>query len=451
MSARAATAPRAATAWVPALAIAIASGALAVAASQDRADVSSPALAAAIALLALATLLRPIEPAPGEKLTLAGAIGFFAALVLPGLEAVAAIFVATLASRLVRRTSAISTVVNVAKATAAVSAAVLVDEPVRGAWAISPQMLWLLGAGVAYVIATLAPIALMIHWTRGPDAAGGFLAREAIPTVSLVAVGALAAVVWSAVPPAILLLVFPLASVELAARASARARAARDQLRRSLEAQTVFAADAAHELRNPLATISGNLAYVDRSRLASDEAGAVGDALSETRRLSGLVERLLLLSRADALANRGSRADLAEIVRRVAARTTPRPGVRLSVSVPSTLLVAGVEELIDTTVSDLLANAASYTERGEIAVSAGVRDGTAELVVRDTGIGIGAADLERIFDRFYRGTEARRLARGSGLGLAIARRVAEAHGGSLRLASASGNGTTATLLLPAVV
>ena len=370
---------------------------------------------------------------------------------LPGLEAVAAIFVATLASRVVRRTSAISTVVNVAKATAAVSAAVLVDEPVRGAWAISPQMLWLLGAGVAYVIATLAPIALMIHWTRGPDAAGGFLAREAIPTVSLVAVGALAAVVWSAVPPAILLLVFPLASVELAARASARARAARDQLRRSLEAQTVFAADAAHELRNPLATISGNLAYVDRSRLASDEAGAVDDALYETRRLSGLVERLLLLSRADALANRGSRADLAEIVRRVAARTTPRPGVRLSVSVPSTLLVAGVEELIDTTVSDLLANAASYTERGEIAVSAGVRDGTAELVVRDTGIGIGAADLERIFDRFYRGTEARRLARGSGLGLAIARRVAEAHGGSLRLASASGNGTTATLLLPAVV
>ena len=251
--------------------------------------------------------------------------------------------------------------------------------------------------------------------------------------------------------PQILLLVLPLASVELAARASARARAARDQLRRSLEAQTVFAADAAHELRNPLATISGNLAYVDRSGLASDEAGAVGDALSETRRLSGLVERLLLLSRADALANRGSRADLAEIVRRVAARTTPRPGVRLSVSVPSTLLVAGVEELIDTTVSDLLANAASYTERGEIAVSAGVRDGTAELVVRDTGIGIGAADLERIFDRFYRGTEARRLARGSGLGLAIARRVAEAHGGSLRLASASGNGTTATLLLPAVV
>src|SRR5207244_3406450 len=94
-------------------------------------------------------------------------------------------------------------------------------------------------------------IALMIHWTRGPDAAGGFLAREAIPTVSLVAVGALAAVVWSAVPPAILLLVFPLASVELAARASARARAARDQLRRSLEAQSVFAADAAHELRSP--------------------------------------------------------------------------------------------------------------------------------------------------------------------------------------------------------
>src|SRR6266550_6042677 len=105
MSARAATAPRAATAWVPALAIAITSGALAVAASQDRADVSSPALAAAIALLALATLLRPIEPAPGEKLTLAGAIGFFAALVLPGAEAVLAVVIASVIGRILRRSS----------------------------------------------------------------------------------------------------------------------------------------------------------------------------------------------------------------------------------------------------------------------------------------------------------------------------------------------------------
>jgi signal transduction histidine kinase len=98
----------------------------------------------------------------------------------------------------------------------------------------------------------------------------------------------------------------------------------------------------------------------------------------------------------------------------------------------------------------LLSNAVKFTGTGgHVEVGTGVADGQAILTVADTGIGIPAADLERIFERFYR-TEAatRQVIPGTGLGLAIAAAVADAHNGAISVASAEGQGSTFTVRLP---
>jgi signal transduction histidine kinase len=100
--------------------------------------------------------------------------------------------------------------------------------------------------------------------------------------------------------------------------------------------------------------------------------------------------------------------------------------------------------------TNLLENATAYTPAGgEIRVSLSRSSAWAELRVSDTGIGIPAEELPQVFDRFFRGREARAMRpQGSGLGLAIVRHVAEVHGGEVRAESQPGRGTTFTVRLP---
>jgi two-component system sensor histidine kinase MprB len=106
------------------------------------------------------------------------------------------------------------------------------------------------------------------------------------------------------------------------------------------------------------------------------------------------------------------------------------------------VVVDGVRSRLDRAVANLLDNAAKYSERVDVTLCAGT------LVVRDHGPGIAAEDLPFVFDRFYRAPSARGRP-GSGLGLAIVRQAAEAHGGSVRAATAPGGGAELTLALSA--
>ena len=95
-------------------------------------------------------------------------------------------------------------------------------------------------------------------------------------------------------------------------------------------------------------------------------------------------------------------------------------------------------------------NAIKFTPPGgRIVVSAAADDASVSISVRDTGVGIGAADLPRLFERFYKVDRARR-SEGTGLGLAIAKHIVEAHGGAVRAESAPGQGATFTIVLPRV-
>ncbi len=103
---------------------------------------------------------------------------------------------------------------------------------------------------------------------------------------------------------------------------------------------------------------------------------------------------------------------------------------------------------------NLLTNAIKYTPSGgQVAIRSALNDGTVEITVRDTGIGIAPGDLPHIFDRFWRADVARSRTGerpGVGLGLAISKWIAEAHGGSIRVSSRPQRGTTFTVILPVV-
>jgi signal transduction histidine kinase len=110
----------------------------------------------------------------------------------------------------------------------------------------------------------------------------------------------------------------------------------------------------------------------------------------------------------------------------------------------------GDEELIKRMILNLLDNAVKYTPAGgEISLTLARQNGNAEIVVRDTGIGIAETDQPRVFDRFYRVDKARaRAMGGAGLGLSIAQWIVEVHGGEISVASTPGEGSTFTVVLP---
>jgi signal transduction histidine kinase len=129
-------------------------------------------------------------------------------------------------------------------------------------------------------------------------------------------------------------------------------------------------------------------------------------------------------------------------------------GVRLKWESDSqSIALNGDEELIRRLILNLLDNAVKYTPTGgEISLALARQNGSTEIVVRDTGIGIPEVAQPRVFDRFYRVDKARaRALGGAGLGLSIAKWIVEVHGGEISLVSAPGHGSTFTVVFPPTV
>ena len=218
-----------------------------------------------------------------------------------------------------------------------------------------------------------------------------------------------------------------------------------------------FTADAAHELRTPIAALRCRLEVaLSRARSESDYQAALSDALEQAADLSTLIDNLLFLARMDAedglpqsqpAGLESLCADLGEPFGILA----EQKGVELAVACDPDLAVHGDPVLLRRLFGNLLDNAIRYTpEGGRVTVTA-ERDGDGCLVtVADTGVGIEPEALGHIFDRFYRADPSRsREAGGTGLGLSIARRAAERHHGRIAIESAPAKGTTITVRLPA--
>ena len=424
---------------IAALAVVAANGDLvAVALTRGPADPVWAPIALGIGALALAAFLRPIEPAPGEKFSVAAAAAFFAAVVLPAPFAVGAVWSAAVAAKVVQRRSLTNTAVNAAQAAGATAAAALV----LGITSVNAAGTLAL-AGGAYFMVTLASVGLMIVASQGLGAARAFAEREALPTAALVAAGAVAGLAWTRDPLAILLLLPVLAAIEVAVRRPARDRSATAAAEREQRQEM----EAAHELRTPLAALASDLAYI-RGPLPSTEASALASAREQTQRLSDLVERLLMLGKLDARLPLARAASVSVVTERVVSGVGLHERVDLHFHVEPELLAALPDDLLEVVVRDLVTNALAYTADGSVTVRGRMQGDRVEIVVSDTGIGIAPEELRHVFDRFYRGPRAAAIAPGTGLGLAIVRRIVEGYGGEIAIRSEVGRGTEVTVLLP---
>jgi heavy metal sensor kinase len=217
-----------------------------------------------------------------------------------------------------------------------------------------------------------------------------------------------------------------------------------------------FTADASHELRTPLTILTGEIELALRTRKTPGEyQDVLSSALQEVLRLSRVVEYLLLLSRADMgqMVLEKERINLTDMLADLADAATvlgaPK-NIYITYRHTETLMIEGDQAKVYQIFLNLVDNAVKYTPEGGLISITIHRDGRfAEVRVRDTGIGISAEHQKKIFDRFYRVDRARsRELGGAGLGLSIVQWKVEVHGGTIRVESEPGQGSTFIVRLP---
>jgi signal transduction histidine kinase len=222
--------------------------------------------------------------------------------------------------------------------------------------------------------------------------------------------------------------------------------------------QNVFISTISHELKTPVALIKGHAATLRRddvewdSDIVREYSGVIED---EADRLAVLIENLLTTSKIQA--QRNLELNLSDLrLDQLAARAverfqtqTKKHEFKLNFA-PDFPVIQGDEQRLRQVIDNLLSNAIKYSpDGGQIEVGGMVDDHTVTVYVRDHGVGLTESDQERIFERFYRVDDAlSRRTQGTGLGLFLARSIVEAHGGTMRVESQPGQGSTFYFTLP---
>jgi signal transduction histidine kinase len=213
--------------------------------------------------------------------------------------------------------------------------------------------------------------------------------------------------------------------------------------------------DIAHDLKSPLTRIRGTaeIALTTGKSLTEYESMA-SSAIEECDRLLGIINTMLMISKTEAGVEKPSREkiDLADLVREACelfGTTAEDRGLTLSCQVPERCVIVGDARMIQRLLSNLLDNAIKYTSAGgRVDVSLSQIEGQATtLTVKDTGVGIDAAELPHIFERFYRGDRSRSES-GTGLGLSLARAIVRAHGGDITVKSSLHEGSAFAVTFP---
>jgi heavy metal sensor kinase len=232
-----------------------------------------------------------------------------------------------------------------------------------------------------------------------------------------------------------------------------------ERIESSVKSIRQFTANASHDLRTPLSLIRTHAELaLRRTRTPIEYCESLTRILNLSEETTGLVETLLALARADAGASnlRMEDLDLTPVLDRMAQQVAvlaQSKGLLFSFhpcDVP--LCLQGDAATLETLLRAVLDNAVKYTPNGgSVHLRAFQRSGDVLVEIRDTGMGIAADDLPRIFDRFYRADQSRsRAVAGSGLGLSIARWIAEMHKGRIEVESQLGAGSLFRIVLPMV-
>ena len=231
-----------------------------------------------------------------------------------------------------------------------------------------------------------------------------------------------------------------------------------DRLERSFEQISRFSADIAHDLRTPVNNIRGEAEVaLARARTVEEYRDVLGSSLEEAVRLSELIGDLLFLARAESpltYLNRQRVAvdELLGVVREYYEATASDGGISLVTADGAGSISAELDRaLMLRAVSNLVSNAIAHTpDGGSVTLAASATDTEICINVSDTGIGIPAEALPRVFDRFFRVDPSRsKISGGTGLGLAIVQSIMTLHGGSAEISSQFGTGTCVSLRMPA--
>lgn len=242
-------------------------------------------------------------------------------------------------------------------------------------------------------------------------------------------------------------------------RVSATINRMLDRIADYIERNRSFVANAAHELRSPLAALQSTAEVaLNRVRSPEEYANLLSDMIDEVGQLSAMVNRLLILAQGDdgRLAPQpGHTARLDKVVREAVDMfhaVAESLGVALSIVELHPATLAGDESNLRHLVRNLIDNAIKFSSPGgSVEVTLKIAGDSAILTVADHGIGIAESDLPRLFERFFRGDRSRHRETGrtgTGLGLSICQSVVQAMGGEIRVESEVGKGSTFTVRLP---
>jgi len=391
----------------------------------------------------------PVKIGPEQKVNLGALPCILAALLLPPGIGPATAAVSVLAANLIVRRSWWESVFNAGNILAACSVAALVGaighDVVDGMQDLRAAL-----AALLYLVVNL----LIAVWPAALHTGRSYvgLVRQAVAaswpaslTLAACAVSIAVLSIEAPVAAPLPLIVLPLIyRMNLAILDQALAN---EQLAGVLTAQRRFLTDVSHQVATPLATIMTNLSIMRRASRSGTAGQAIEDSVAEAERMKRMLMRLRALAHADEdVPLRRELVDLAELtadVVRAYAAQAGTSGVALVTEVTAPASINADKDLLREAVANLVDNAVRFSPRGAD-VTLRVARGSAgpSIDVIDAGPGIEEERLPRLFERFQRSDS------GSGLGLAIARRVVERHGGTIRVQTAPGTGSTFTIELP---
>jgi signal transduction histidine kinase len=225
-------------------------------------------------------------------------------------------------------------------------------------------------------------------------------------------------------------------------------------IKEALDAQKKFSADASHDLRTPLAMIitESEVTLQSKKSTEGEFKKTVESNLEEAKKMSKLVNELLLISRGDNQATRYSftEIDLHNFIERMISKVkyqAENKGLKIKLCEYKKVLIPVDKDNFERAISNIIQNAIKYTNQGTITIDAREENKKVTITISDTGVGIDQKDLPYIFDRFYKAEHSRNDNSSSGLGLSIAKLIIEEHKGSIGIESEVNRGTVAIITM----
>ena len=228
-------------------------------------------------------------------------------------------------------------------------------------------------------------------------------------------------------------------------------------IKKNMETQKRFLADASHDLRTPLAIMKSEsqVLFQSNSRIIDEYKQVIGSNIEEINKMTDLVEDLLHIARNESIRSEtilSEDVNLQKLIEKLISRIkleSNKKNIRINVEGTIISSIKGNANNLERAIQNILKNAINYTPKdGKIKVSLNQERNSCSIKVLDTGVGIKESDLPYVFDRFYKAEHSRNDASGSGLGLPIAKQIIEQHGGTIKIVSKLNNGAEIIITIP---